>query len=170
MLLPLLFVGNEQSDTNSVNRGKRSHNVHWPHQIVGKKKRKRIGNPHKCSENIQSENRDGIWHRKTCHAKSEKQETTHDGQNQITKSRKIRTLGEKQTYKYVGILEADTIKQVEMKEEIKKEYFGRVVFRRTRKLREIKLYSRNLIKEMDTCTAPPRKILGTILGVDQRRT
>ena len=32
----------------------------------------------------------------------------------------IRTLGEKETYKYLMILEADTIKQVEMKEEIKK--------------------------------------------------
>ena len=29
---------------------------------------------------------------------------------------KIRTFGEKETYKYLGILEADTIKQVEMKE------------------------------------------------------
>ena len=29
---------------------------------------------------------------------------------------KIRTLGEKETYKYLGILEADTIKQLEMKE------------------------------------------------------
>ena len=28
--------------------------------------------------------------------------------------------GEKETYKYLGILEADTIKQVEMKEKIKK--------------------------------------------------
>ena len=31
---------------------------------------------------------------------------------------KIRTLGEKETYKYLGILEADTIKQVEIKEKI----------------------------------------------------
>ena len=30
----------------------------------------------------------------------------------------IRTLGEKKTYKYVDIMEADTIKQVEMKEKI----------------------------------------------------
>ena len=29
---------------------------------------------------------------------------------------KIRTLGENVTYKYLGILEADTIKQVEMKD------------------------------------------------------
>ena len=28
---------------------------------------------------------------------------------------KIRTFGEKETYKYLGILEADTVKQVEMK-------------------------------------------------------
>ena len=31
---------------------------------------------------------------------------------------KIRTLGEKKTYKYLGLLEAETIKQVEMKEKI----------------------------------------------------
>ena len=30
----------------------------------------------------------------------------------------IRTLGENETYKYLGILEADTIKQVEMKDTI----------------------------------------------------
>ena len=32
----------------------------------------------------------------------------------------IRTPREKETYKYLGILEADTIKQAEMKEKIKK--------------------------------------------------
>ena len=54
---------------------------------------------------------------------------------------KIRTLGEKETYKYLGILEADTIKQVEMKDKIQKEYL-----RRTRKLLETKLFCRNPIK------------------------
>ena len=58
---------------------------------------------------------------------------------------KIRTLGEKETYKYLGILEADTIKQVEMKEKIQKEYL-----KRTRKLLETKLCSRNLIKWINT--------------------
>ena len=38
----------------------------------------------------------------------------------------IRTFAEKDTYKYLGILEADTIKQVEMKEKIKKEYLRRI--------------------------------------------
>ena len=37
---------------------------------------------------------------------------------------KIRTLGENETYKYLGILEADTIKQVEMKDKIKKNISG----------------------------------------------
>ena len=47
---------------------------------------------------------------------------------------KTRTLAEKETYKYLGIFEADTIKQVKMKGKIQKEYL-----RRTRKLHEIKL-------------------------------
>ena len=50
-----------------------------------------------------------------------------DGINQD----KIRTLAEKETNKYLGILEADTIKQVDMKNKIQKEYL-----RRTRKLLE----------------------------------
>ena len=62
---------------------------------------------------------------------------------------KIRTLGEKETYKYLGILEADILKQVEMKETIKKEYLWR-----TRKLLETKLSSRNLIKEIYTWAVP----------------
>ena len=52
------------------------------------------------------------------HANNEKRETTHDRMNGTTKSRKIRTLAEKETYKYLGKLEAHTIKQVEMKEKI----------------------------------------------------
>ena len=38
---------------------------------------------------------------------------------------KIRTLEENETYKNLGILEADTIKQVEMKDKIPKEYLRR---------------------------------------------
>ena len=58
---------------------------------------------------------------------------------------KIRTLAENEAYKYLGIVEADTIKQVEMKNKTQKEYL-----RRTRKLLETKLYSRNLIKGINT--------------------
>ena len=58
---------------------------------------------------------------------------------------KIRTLGEKEIYKYLGILEAETTKQVEMKDKIQKEYL-----RTTRKLLETKLSYRNLIKGIKT--------------------
>ena len=38
---------------------------------------------------------------------------------ELQNQNKIRTLGEKETYKYLGILEADTIKQVKMKKKKK---------------------------------------------------
>ena len=59
--------------------------------------------------------------------------------------RKIRTLGEKETYKHFGILEADIIKYAEMKEKIKKRNFKRTI-----KLLETKQHSRNFIKEINT--------------------
>ena len=46
---------------------------------------------------------------------------------ELPNQKAIRTIGEKETYKYLGILEADTIKQQEMKEKkFKKEYLRRV--------------------------------------------
>ena len=68
---------------------------------------------------------------------------------ELTNQDKIRTLAENETYKYLGNLEADIIKQVEMKNKIQKEYL-----RRTRKLLETKLNSRNLIKEINTWAVP----------------
>ena len=61
---------------------------------------------------------------------------------------KIRTLEENETYKYLGILEADTINQVQMKDTIRKEYL------RTRKLHKTKLSSRNPIKGINTWAVP----------------
>ena len=55
--------------------------------------------------------------------KSGKQHLT-DGMEQPNPD-KIRTLAENETYKYLGILEADTIKEVEMKDKIQKEYLRR---------------------------------------------
>ena len=39
---------------------------------------------------------------------------------ELLNQEKIRTLGKKENYKYLGILEVDTIKQAEMKEKIRK--------------------------------------------------
>ena len=70
----------------------------------------------------------------------------------------IKTLAENETYKYLGILEADTIKQVEMKEKIQKEYL-----RRTRKLLETKLNNRDLIKGINTWAVPLVRYSGPFL-------
>ena len=71
---------------------------------------------------------------------------------------KIRTLGENKTYKYLGILEADTIKQVKMKDKIQKEYL-----RRTRKLFETKLSGRNLMKGINTWAVSLVRYSGSFL-------
>ena len=80
-----------------------------------------------------------------------------DGMEQPNQD-KIRTLGENETYKYLVILDADAIKQVEMKDKIQKEYL-----RRTRKVLETKLSSRNLIKEINTWAVPLVKYSGPFL-------
>ena len=70
---------------------------------------------------------------------------------------KIKTFGESETYKYLGIFEADT-KQVEMKDKIRKEYL-----RRTRKLLETKLSSRNFIKGINSWAVSLVRYSGSFL-------
>ena len=62
-----------------------------------------------------------------------------------------------QTYKYLGILEADTIEQVKMKEKKKKN------FRWTRELLETRLISKNLIKWIKTEAVPLERYSGSFL-------
>ena len=71
---------------------------------------------------------------------------------------KIRMFAENENYKYLGILEADTIKQIEMKNKIEKEYLWR-----TRKLLEAKLSSRNLINGINTWAVPLVRYSGPFL-------
>ena len=52
--------------------------------------------------------------------KSEKREIMEEIEQPNQKS--IRKIEEKENYKYLGILEADAIKQTEMKEKIRKAY------------------------------------------------
>ena len=53
-----------------------------------------------------------------CHASNESGKRRLTDGMELPNQDKIRTLGEKETYKSLGILEADTIKQVEMKGKI----------------------------------------------------
>ena len=46
---------------------------------------------------------------KMCHINNAKRKTTNDGTNRTMKSRKNQNAWEKETYKYLGKLEADTI-------------------------------------------------------------
>ena len=75
---------------------------------------------------------------------------------ELSNQDKIRTLAENKTYKYLVILEVETIKPVEMK--VKKEYI-----RRTRKLLKTKVCSRNLIKRINTWTVPIVRYSGPFL-------
>ena len=77
---------------------------------------------------------------------------------ELTNQEKTRMLQEKETYEYLRILEAGTMKQVEMKEKIKKEYI-----RRKRKLLETKLHRTYLIKRINTWAIPLVRYLGLFL-------
>ena len=84
------------------------------------RKMKKNWKPKTGSEDIQSGKRDRIWHRKMSMLimRSEKPHMTEG--RELPSQEKIRILREKKTYKYLGILEAYTFKQVKMKEKIKK--------------------------------------------------
>ena len=71
---------------------------------------------------------------------------------------KIRTLGENDANKYLGILEADAIKQVQMKDKIQEE-----CLRRTRNLLETKFSHRNLLKGTNTSAVPHVRYSGPFL-------
>ena len=77
---------------------------------------------------------------------------------ELPNQHKIKTLAGNETFKYLGILEADTIKQVEMKNKIQKEYLWR-----TRKLLGTKLNSRKLIKGINTWAVPLLRYFGPFL-------
>ena len=72
--------------------------------------------PNADSENIQSGHKDGIWHRKMLHTNNNKHERHIMEGIEPPNQEKFRMFGEKETYRYLGILESDTIKREEMKE------------------------------------------------------
>ena len=107
---------------------------------------------------IESGHRNGIWHWQMCQPvmKSGKRYLT-DGMK-LPNQDKIRTLAENKNYIYFGILEAGTIKQIQMKDNIQKEYL-----RRTRKLLETKHSCRKLIKGINTWAVPLVRYYGSFL-------
>ena len=80
------------------------------------KNEKETGDPDINDKNIQPEYRNGIWHRKMRNAYKEIGERESTEGIEMSNQERIRSLGGKETYKYLGILEVNTIKQVEIKE------------------------------------------------------
>ena len=78
---------------------------------------------------------------------------------------RIRTLEENETYKYLGIMEADTIKQVQMKDMIRNEYL-----RRTRKTTRDKTLQQKPHQRNKYLGCATSQIFWTISQVDPRGT
>ena len=78
----------------------------------------------------------------------------------------IRTLEVKEAYKYLGILEAEIIKQGEMKRKKKL----KKVCQKSQKITRDNTLSKEPCQRDKYRGFPPRKILGTVFEVDQRRT
>ena len=55
-----------------------------------------------------------------CHANKEKRTATNNGKNRTTNQEKIRTLREKETYKYLRMSEGDIIKYAMKEKTLKK--------------------------------------------------
>ena len=77
---------------------------------------------------------------------------------ELLNPKSIKTFGEMENSKYLGILETNSIKQMEMKKIIRKDFF-----RRTRKLPETNINSRNLTKEIHTWAVAIVRYLGLSL-------
>ena len=88
------------------------------------------------------------------HANNEEPETTHDGRNRTTKSRKNQSARRKENLQIIGNIE-NRYHQTSGDERKK---FLKYLWR-TRKLLQTKL-----------CSCPPSKIIGTILEVGEERT
>ena len=79
---------------------------------------KKIGILCTSSENIQWRNSDGIGIEKCVMLIMKNRKGQMMKGIELQNQEKFKTLGEKETYKYLAILEADIIKQAEIKEKI----------------------------------------------------
>ena len=93
--------------------------------------------------NNNNNNNDDNMVEKMYHAHNEKWKKTNNGRNKTAKSKKNQNAWRKGNLQVIGNIGSE---QAEMKEKKKKE-----CLRRTRKLLETKLASRNLIKGINTC-------------------
>ena len=86
------------------------------------KSEKRIENPYKNCENIQSWYKNGIWHRKMRHATIETWQTVQDGKGRTIKSISDQNARRKENLQIFGDIGSWHNQEVEIKEKFKKEY------------------------------------------------
>ena len=82
---------------------------------------------------------------------------------ELPNQEKIRTLGGKEMYEYLGILKTDAMKQVGVKEKIK------ILSLENKKATRNQTKQQEPFKREECLVCPPRKILRIILEVDERR-
>ena len=145
-----LFCSNNNNNNNNNN--------HLLYMSNSSPRIKKDGNPSTGSKNLQSGYKDGIWHRKMYHANNENQKTSTGRKNRTTKSRKNQNARRKGNLQVLGNIRNGHSQTCGDEKKIKKEYH-----RRTRKLFEIKLYSRNLIKGINTLAVPYVRYSGLFL-------
>ena len=80
-----------------------------------------------------------------CHFDDEKRKIVKSEDIHLPNDKVIKSLEEGESYKYLGVLEADEVMINEMKDKVKKEYY-----RRLREVLETKLKSGNVFKAINT--------------------
>ena len=84
---------------------------------------------------------------------------------QLPSDKVITSLEKGESYKYLGVLEAHELMVNEMKDKVKKEYYGRV-----RKVLETKLNSGNVFKAINNLGSISGEVLYSILTVVKTST
>ena len=93
-----------------------------------------------------------------CHAGEENGENSEVRQYLIAQCKVIKSL-ERESYKYLGVLEADEVMVNEMKDKVKKEHQ-----RRVRKVLKTKLNSGNVFKDINTWAVSVVRYSAAFLG------
>ena len=119
------------------------------------------------TENIQSRYRNGIWHRKICHASNQKWQTTHNGRYRTTKSSTHLNPRRKENLLILGDI-GRWHHQANRKERKTKQNKKRI-FQKNQNITRDKTLLQELCQRNKYLGCLPCRILGTILEVNQRR-
>ena len=162
----ITYVGNAQADTNFINHKKKINHLMYMDDItLFAKNEKELENLIRAMRIYRDDKRKefGIEKCAMLIMKSRKWQMMEG--IELLNQEKIRTLGENETYNYLWILQADTTKHAEIKGEMKK-----ISQEKEKTARKQTTLQKSHQTDKYMGCPHPRKILGTILKVDERRT